>query len=149
MGQINPGFEGSKDTTGLESGLADYFPASFNGDPDFGRDIWPIFERHSGLKVPNRNLKHERAFSEVVFDASHQHSNGNIWGGAWWALRDALGQETFDTLLIAAWKSFRFTDSVRHLNVFPRELIRQDGALNAGQHEPEIRRVFESRGLPL
>ena len=48
MGEIKPGFQWSNDIAGLESGLADYLPASFNGDPDFGKDIWPIFERNSG-----------------------------------------------------------------------------------------------------
>ena len=149
MGQIKPGFEWSNDIAGLESGLADYFPASFNGDPDFGKDIWPIFERNYGQKIPNRNLKHDRSFSEVVLGPGNQHSNGNVWGGAWWTLRDELGREAFDTLLIATWKSFDIAESAKHLNVFPLELIKQDGALNAGQHEPAIRRVFESRGLPL
>ena len=150
MGEIRPEFDWRKDVAGLESGFGDYLPASFIGDPDFGKDIWPIFERHfAGFKVPNRNLKHQRAFSEVVLDQDHQHSNGNIWGGAWWELREALGRETFDTLLMAAWKSCRIADATTQLSVFPLELMKQDRTLNAGKHERAIRRVFESRGQSL
>jgi hypothetical protein len=150
MGELKPDFEWSKDTPGLESGLADYFPASFMDDPDFGKDVWPVFERkHAGMKVPSRNLKNRRSFSEVVFDPGRHQGNGTVWGGAWWELREALGRETLDTLLIAAWKNFRFADSTKDLKVFPLEMIKQDSALGAGKHGQEIRRVFQSRDLPL
>lgn len=150
MHELKPDFDWSRDKPGLESGLADYLPASFMDDPDFGKDVWPVFERHNpGLKVPSRNLKNRRSFSEVVFDQGLQQNNGTIWGGAWWELREALGRDTLDTLLIAAWKSLRFADSTKDLKVFPLEMIQQDRALSAGKHEQEIRRVFEGRGLSL
>jgi hypothetical protein len=144
--ELKTGFDWSKDEIGLESGLADYLPASFTGDPDFGKDIWPIFERQdAGLKVASRNLKNQLRFSKISRISPHQ--NGTVWGGAFWELREALGRETLDTLLLAAWKAVDFADYRGDLEVFPRELVKQDAALNAGAHEKEIHRVFESRAL--
>jgi F0F1-type ATP synthase membrane subunit b/b' len=149
LGEIKPEFNWSEDVTGIESGLADYLPSSFMNESHFGKAIWPVFERHHpGLKVPNRDLKNQRQFSEIVISDTNQQGNGNVWGGAWWELRETLGRETVDKLLIAAWRSFRFADSAHDLSVFPLELIAQDRATNAGKHGQEIRRVFERRRLP-
>jgi hypothetical protein len=150
LGETKATFEGSKDHTGLESGLADYFPASFTGDPNFGKDIWPIFERHHpDFKVPSRNLRNRHKLSEIVFDPNSQHANGTVWGGAWWELRETLGREALDRLLIAAWQSFQFADSAKDIKVFPLEIIAQDSAINDGKHAHGIRQVFQKRGLSL
>ena len=138
------------DTAGVESGLADYLPASFLGNPDFGKDIWPVFERHNpGLKVPSRNLENRDSFSLIRFEKDHQHRYGTVWGGAYWELREALGREVLDRLLLAAWKEFDFEASQSDLQVLPRALLNQDKVIASGKHAKNIRAVFKSRGLAI
>lgn len=148
--ELKPKMSWSDDVAGIESGIADYLPASFLGDSDFGRDIWPVFERHTpGLKVPSRNLKNNDSFSLIRFEPSHQHRYGTVWGGAYWELREALRRETFDKLLLAAWKELDFERSRDDLTVMPHALLQQDKLLEAGKHGKKIRAVFKSRGLEL
>ena len=142
--------KGSADPSGLESGLADYLPSSFLERSDFGRDIWPIFQRHfPDVPTPSRDLKNRRSFSEIGTDESEFRSYGTVWGGAYWELREGLGRQTVDKLLLAAWKEFDLAASVGDITVFPREILRQDSLLEAGKHSARIREVFKSRGLGL
>jgi hypothetical protein len=134
-----------KDPFGLESGLADYLPSSFLGRSDFGKDIWPIF----GGEVPDRNLKNNRSFSEITIGEFNQHSNGTIWGGAYWELREALGKHTMDKLLVAAWKEVDWRASRDDLAVFPTELLHQDELHEQGAQSVKMRAVFKSRGLTI
>jgi HAMP domain-containing protein len=134
----------------LESGLADYLPSSFLERSDFGRDIWPVFERHSpGAQIPSRDLNNERRFSEIGRERRAPQVEGTVWGGAFWELRAALGRQIVDKLLLAAWKEFHVAELAGGPNAFPLELLRQDATLEGGKHSAKIREVFESRGLSL
>jgi len=56
------------DPTGLESGLADYFPSSFADQPDFMKEIWDLYRKQDpGISI-NRNLDNHRAFGEIQPD---------------------------------------------------------------------------------
>jgi hypothetical protein len=135
---------------GLESGLADYLPSSFLERSDFGRDIWPIFQRHApGAKIPSRDLNNARQFSEISRKPHAPQIDGTVWGGAFWELRASLGRQVVDKLLLAAWKEFHVAELAGGLNTFPLELLRQDAELEGGKHSAKIREVFESRGLSL
>ena len=147
-GGSDGGMDASVDNAGLESGLADYLPSSFAADPDFGKDTWPLFERHTpGLKVRSRNLANQLPFSEINHKRFSPQENGTVWGGAYWELRDALGREALDALLLVAWKSLNLADAEKDLKLFPIELVKHDAALNGGAHQKEIRDVFKRRGL--
>lgn len=138
------------DPSGLESGLADYFQSSFEDRSDFGREIWQVYERKSpGIVIPPRNLDNHRSFAEVQIGQTEEHSSGNVWGGAFWELRQAIGQETTDKLLLATWKEVDLAKANADLKVFPRELIKQDRILESGTHLKQIRDIFKRRGLEL
>jgi hypothetical protein len=132
---------------GLESGLADYFPCSINGDSDFGKEIFAdIAKKNPGITMPSRNLDNHHSFSEIQPGKVELHDEGTIWGGAYWQMRTSIGREASDKLLLAAWKNFR-TAPNPSLTQFPRELLRQDTTLYGGAHSQEIQRIFETRGL--
>jgi hypothetical protein len=133
------------DPVGLESGLADYLPASFMDKPDFGRDMWPVF----GVDVSNRNLENTRSFSEIQVGTTELHDAGNIWGGALWELRESMGRETIDKLILAAWTAVDLSVSNHDVTAFAGELLHQDQLLEAGRHATTIREVFANRDLDL
>jgi hypothetical protein len=148
--ELNPEMNWGYDHAGLESALADYLPASFLDNSDFGADIWPIFERHSpGLEVTSRNLENQLSFKKVNLDPGNQHANGTVWGGAYWELREQFGKETIDGLLLATWEKFDFEKSKSDLSVFPLELLQQDKLKKGGKLGKAIRAVFKKRGLEL
>jgi hypothetical protein len=137
------------DSTGLESGLADYLPGSFDKRSDFGREIWEVFrKRYPDAPIPNRDLDNHHSFSEIQVGKTELHDAGTVWGGAFWELRQTLGQSTTDKLLLSAWMSFDVSRAA-DLKVFPEEIVRQDTAIASGQHVAQIREIFRRRGLEI
>lgn len=131
---------------GLESGLADYFPGSFTNNADYGREIWELIRRKLGVQVPDRRLDNHRSFSELKPN-TELHDAGNIWAGAFWQLRQTIGQGLTDRLLLASWKSFDVSKFGGDVTVYPRELEKQDEVMEGGKHAQDIRKVFTERGL--
>lgn len=139
----------SGDRTGLESGLADYFPSSFSDQSDFGKEVWALFrKRYPALKI-NRDLENKRGFGEIQPGKTEEHESGNVWGGAFWQLRQTIGKATTDKLLLQAWKNLDLQKSFSDLTTFPRELVKQDERLDEGKYSQQIRDVFRARGLKL
>jgi len=89
--------------TSIESGLADYYPASFMGTPLLGEHG----ARAMNLPRPYiRNLTGSAGFADLTDDL--WFNNGQIWGSLFWDIRQALGQETTDRLLLSAWAATRW-----------------------------------------
>ena len=118
----------------IESGLGWYLPCSFIGDPNPAKGVtaW--------------DLTKKRQFAEMRSDAGSALMVGTeIWGGAFWELRQRLGQSTTDKLLFAAWFAIGADDVKADRGAsFVRKL------LELGKpHEADIRAVFTQRGFPL
>ena len=133
--------------SGLQSGLADYFPCSFSGRSEFSKEIFEeLAKRYPGSRLPPRDLDNHRSFAEIHPGQTEYHEEGNVWGGAFRQVRKSIGQAATDRLLFAAWKNFQASGSL-DLMMFPRELLKQDAALYGGVHTQQIQSVFEQRGL--
>ncbi|MBV8233035.1 MAG: patatin-like phospholipase family protein, partial [Planctomycetaceae bacterium] len=92
---------------GLESGLADYFPCSFEGSPNFGERAVEILNKTKPGRFSKpylRVLDNRRRFDELgsypeshdegeVWDRTLSHDEGEVWGGAFWDLRQELGKD--------------------------------------------------------
>ena len=118
----------------IESGLAWYFPCSFIGDPKPART------------VTSWDLTKKRRFAEMRSEFGSALVDGTeIWGSAFWELRQILGQSAADKLLFDAWFSFG-ADAVRNDGgaSFVLKLFSLDKP-----HEAQIRAVFVQRGLSL
>jgi hypothetical protein len=126
----------------IESGLADYFPCSFSGNPalaeNFAKDV---------LKKPYiRNLENTRKFSELPPNPTVQDS-GEIWGGAFWEMRQLLGKERGDSLLLSVWLATNPLDARGDPGAnFVNELMQM--AQSTGDKRAEqIKSIFVRRGL--
>lgn len=118
----------------IESGLAWYLPCSFIGDPNpaKGTASW--------------DLTKKRQLAEMRSDVGSAMMDGTeIWGGAFWELRQRLGQSKADKLLFESWFTISADDVKADRGAsFIRKL------LELGKpHDAEIRAVFTERGFPV
>jgi hypothetical protein len=129
----------------VESGLADYFACSFNNDPLFGEQSIHLFRQYPGFESKSaiRNLSNDRTFDEVAANPEI-HNVGEIWGGAFWELRERLGQTVADKLLFSTWVALRPSDTHSDFGVaFVKTLLETD----SGEHSRDIQAIFRRRGL--
>jgi hypothetical protein len=86
----------------VEFGLACYLVCSFKNSPGFGAGVL----RFGKLPGPFLwNLDNRLSFREAP-DSSPEDL-GEIWGGAFWELRQFFGAGVFDQLLVQAWRATR------------------------------------------
>ena len=132
--------------TALESGLADYFPSSFSSDPRIGE----IFGKQVTGRPYIRNLDNDRKFTEVSLSSNRggeEWEMGEIWGGAFWEMRQRIGQATTDDLIFAAWQALDPSDNTDQLPAnFVRRLLEVGESLE-GANTDQIREIFEGREL--
>ena len=118
----------------IESGLAWYFPCSFVNNP------------RPATTASSWDLTKKRQFNEIQPDFSSALITGTeIWGGAFWEMRNTLGQELADRLLFETWYKLQ-PEEVRSNRgaSFVRKLMTADNA-----HQAQIRSIFAQRGLAL
>jgi hypothetical protein len=92
----------------IESGLADYFPASFLDNPLIGDKLGALFN----LPTPYiRNLANTMTYPA----GAEEHTLGEAWDGAIWQCRQQLGAQVTDKLVLQAWKDFalKHSDNVK------------------------------------
>jgi hypothetical protein len=121
----------------IASGLATYFSCSFNNNP----------QSMDG----SGTLANKRRFNELKPDVSSAMSDGpEIWGGAFWDIRQRLDQSLADRLLFKAWFLFRPDEARTDRGAkFVKKLLEMDQALGDGKHREQLRSIFEVRGLTL
>ncbi len=133
----------------VESGLADYFPCSFNNDPLFGERSVHLFRKHPDVrdKPAIRNLRNDRTFGEASTNPEY-HNVGEIWGGAFWELRERLGQAVADKLLFSTWGALESSNATDDFNVtFLKKLLETAQASEGAAAGRDIRAIFKRRGL--
>lgn len=127
----------------IESGVADYLACSYLNNPRFGE----LAARTLGVQKPFlRNMANDRRFDG---SAVEQHDLGEVWSGALWAMRTALGRDVLDPIIATAWLSTMWPDAEPEKPLaFATALVAA-----AGQRDPEkvlaVRGVLESRGFPV
>ena len=138
-----------KHQSAIESGLADYFACSFNDDPRFGEQSFRLFVRHFpefAAKGAIRLLNNDRNYDEVG-RGSEMHDEGEVWGGAFWEMRQRQGPPVADRLLFEGWRA---SSAHKRPRDFRRTFITT--LIKAARH-PEVDRaadvvdVFKRRGF--
>lgn len=121
----------------VESGLADYFSCSYRDDPELGREV-AGYLGHDRPVI--RDLGNRKRLTDV--EAPHVvQLTGEVWGGAFWELRQLLGQQSADRLLLKAWaEAPADADAAARFVQLVAEL--------AGAEKDAVHRIFEQRGLP-
>jgi hypothetical protein len=134
----------------IESGLADYFVASFRDQPVIGA----VAAQHSGptpgLGLP-LNLENTEKITTTQLGDSFDYRLVNrlqlAWGGAFWELRQKLGQDVADKSLYEAWRALADQDQALVAHNFIANLAAQ---LKAGGGKPALavlRDILARRGV--
>jgi hypothetical protein len=125
----------------LEFGLADYFIASFTGNPVLGTELARALRRRPGFERGFvRNLDNQSRLDPA--QDLGPHAEGEIWGAAFWQLRDILPTPGLaDRVLATAW--FERPDDTAPAAGYPAAVIRQ----LEDASRPAAQEVFERRGL--
>lgn len=94
----------------LEFGLADYFSCSFLNNPRLGEKAANFFKELGRPYI--RNLDNDRQFTELAKTTSPEYPylGAEIWGGAFWEMRERLSRNVADGLLASVWLNFSFPD---------------------------------------
>jgi hypothetical protein len=152
MGNVSVKFEElDSDAVRLESGIADYFPCSFNNDSKLAEKMGAYLQSEGiGAKPYLRNLENERQFDEIKAETPPQDA-GEVWGGVFWDMREVFGREAADAAIADAWVATGQQLSTRAAAVtFVQELAKA-AASKLGQpaadHVPTlfVRRKFKMK----
>lgn len=127
----------------LESGLATYYPCSFNGRSEFG-------SASSGHGFSPWHLQNQRSFAGFsATPVTYNQDGAEIWGGAFWALRQSLGKDVADKLILSAWKLLQPDDAEGNIPAkFGARMLQADKT-EGGAHSAEIRGILDARGVNL
>jgi uncharacterized protein YjbI with pentapeptide repeats len=138
--------ERSPEMSAVESGLADYFCASYGGDPRLGAEaIAAMQHKFGGDAQYIRNLANDRRFERIgpqVFAADA----GEVWGGAFWDLCIRLGAPDTDRLLARSWREMPGPATHNFGTRFVEALITAARGADPAT-ETAIVSIFEKRGL--
>ena len=116
----------------IESGLAQYFPSSFLGTPTPEVSTW--------------DLTKKRSFGDIRPDIGSARTTGaEVWGSAFWEMRQTIGQKDADKALFDAWFELKPRDMLNDRGgTFVKLLLKTGGA-----HAPQIQEIFMQRGLAI
>ncbi|HRH03904.1 MAG TPA: M36 family metallopeptidase [Bacteroidia bacterium] len=142
-----PGFGSEGEARAMGEGFGDYLAASFFASKK-PEDFLPTFgswDAYFGGKGSPRCLRRLDSTKKYPKDMKHEeHHDGEIWSSCLWKIRQKLGGELTDKLVIAHHYLLNpkatFADAAK-------ALITADNNLNKGANEKEIRNVFVERGI--
>ncbi|MDP7114932.1 MAG: hypothetical protein QGH45_23360, partial [Myxococcota bacterium] len=125
----------------LHEGLADYFSASYHGDPVMGE--------YMAALGATRYLENDHACPSHVIGEPHE--DGKLVGGATWAIREVLGQELADAAVYGALGQMVPTPSFQDFGEALAQVIDElveDGEITA-EDADEVHAILDERGLLL
>ena len=135
-------WSGNEALTAVESGVADYFAASFLDSPVLGAVAAKVLMPGESYI---RRMDHQRTYREGPREGrSPIHGMGEIWGGAFWEMRERLTKDVFDPLLVTAWRA-----SGSSTQEFLASLLQTARAKRSKNDAGIIREILERREFPV
>jgi hypothetical protein len=131
----------------IESGLADYFPCSFSNDPHLGEASASVFGRPY-----IRSLANQRSFAELegIDRLQMPYDGAEVWGGAFWEIREQIRPEVLDPILARAWQSVSWpAEDAEAAPAFLEALLAVANVNGGDQRAAIITEVLRKRGFPL
>jgi parallel beta-helix repeat protein len=129
------GIESGGKAEALEEGLGDYFAATFTNDPH-------IFEYVGTILGAYRNIN-----NSLEYDGSKgQYWNGQVIGGALWDVREAIGADHTDRLVLEAMQK---QPRPKDFSELGSNMLLVDQDIHGGTHEDEIRAAFSSHNITI
>ncbi len=128
------------------SGLAFYFPCSWQNDARFAETYAGIVGAVPHSRLNERDLRTLRRFSDLS-DADPEEVWGEIWGAIFWHIREILGQPEADHLIAKTALDFipRGLGPSEERR-FVTELLEKARLVDGGKRVSEIKGVLEKSG---
>ena len=78
-----------------------------------------------------------------------QNDGSEIWGAAFWQIRELLGQEDADRLLAKTWQAFgpRDSQTASFYASFVESLVENSKGVGDGSQVEAVRAIFVRRGI--
>ena len=147
-----PGFGGRGTEAGaISEGFGDYFSASYFAGAGAKGDLWDAYvgtwdavAYNPGEPAFLRRVDGAKRYPADLDADMEVHNNGEIWSSHLWKIRQKLGRDAADKLIIEA-----------HFKLSPRATFREnaeaiiatDAELNAGKNAAALRQIFTERGI--
>jgi hypothetical protein len=146
-----PGFPLTAGAAAIGEGWGDYLASALSATytPRAGFDgcwdEWDAFASGLGncLRRVDWNLRPGQASSDCP-DVSDEHCAGEVWSGALWAIRSAIGGRTADRLVLQSHFSLTASASFGDAAL---ALFAADRALYGGAYRAALKAVLAARGL--
>lgn len=138
LDHVNPHLKGSE-ADALHEGYADYFACSLTDDAQIGE--WVMASRGE----PHlRDLTNRKRYPGDI--EGEAHADGEIWSGACWDLRRALGRKGADCLVA---ESMHFLPEFARFSDAAIGVVQSDENVNSGRNAAAIGKILSARGLAL
>jgi hypothetical protein len=130
----------------IESGLADYLACSHLDNPRFGEMTARLMALGQDYL---RNMANDLNYANAAAAPDEPQQGGEVWGGAFWALRGVLERDPTDAILIAAWRDMTWPAAEAEIaSAFVARLL-TEVAQKAPSRRDAIRAVLKARGFPV
>ncbi len=148
---ICPDFGQSEMAAAMGEGFGDYFAASLFADrkPDrYQTSVMTWDELLLGLRERLdppclRRVDQKWTYDDLI-EGDDEHNNGEIWSATLWDIREKLGGETADRMILEShFQLDGFTTFARGA----RAILDADQNLNGGKHRMALRRLFRKRRI--
>jgi hypothetical protein len=150
---ICPDFGQSEEAAAMGEGFGDYFAASFFADrkpEDYRTSVMTWDGLFIGLdegKWPPclRHVDEDWTYQDFI-PGDDEHDNGEIWSATLWDIREALGGENADRVIIEShFQQDGFTNFARGA----RAIVDADRNLNRGRNERKLKSIFRRRRISM
>lgn len=133
------------DAYGLCIGISDYLTSSYLDNPKIGSVVAKIYQFDRPYL---RILENQISYHEVENGKRREpHEIFEVWGGAFWAIRQAVGRDKFDPILVSTWKTFNSSQKQGIPKSFLSHLLEQTDAKLSAEQATRVRTEFDVRGF--
>lgn len=120
----------------MNEGFADYFAATMDGNPVIGNYALSNQGQHYVRKLTDKRICPDDITTEV-------HADGRIVGSAMWAIREAIGKDKADTIILSAIQTFtQTTEFGSAAAAIIAEAKKQDAA-----SAPKVEEILKEYGI--
>jgi hypothetical protein len=147
---ICPDFGQSTQAAAMGEGFGDYFAASFFAAMKPAA-LRPLLMSWDSIADTDHRPPYLRRVNEpLTFESfdhgpeADEHDNGRIWSATLWDIRTAVGRDVADRIIIDShFQLDGFTTFARGA----RAVLDADRNLYHGRHLPQLRKIFQDRGI--
>jgi len=129
----------------IEFGLANYFTASARNQPLIGEVAAQILNTGTPALGDLANSAKITTLKPSDYALTKLEDG---WGGAFWDIRNKVGQAAADQWIYDAWRALTDSDDALVAQSFLRNLLNQARTAGGPQAEDTVRAILRDRGIP-